>query len=224
MTAAEVLATLQKLGKPSTAAIYKRHGSGENVFGVLTSEIGKLVRKIKVDHALAIDLWKTGNAEARMLSLQIADPAQLTSSQAEAFLDDPHSHFNACYLSVLLARSPIVNEKMSAWMKSSKEQVREAGYALAAARLKQDPGAVSDSEAEKMLKTIEAEIHSSPNRARYTMNNAVIAVGVYKPSLRKKAVAAAKRIGKVEVDHGETGCKTPDAAAYIEKASKRKRC
>ena len=30
------------------------------------------------------------------------------------------------------------------------------------------------------------------------------------------------RIGKVEVDHGETYCKTPDAAPYIERASKRK--
>ena len=29
---------------------------------------------------------------------------------------------------------------------------------------------------------------------------------------------AAKRIGKVEVDHGETGCKTQDAVTYIQKA------
>jgi 3-methyladenine DNA glycosylase AlkD len=224
VTAAEILATLKKLGKPSTAAIYKRHGSGDNVYGVLTSEVGKLVRKIKVDHPLAMSLWKTGNAEARMLALQIADPGQLTTADAEAFLDDPNSHFNACYLSVLLARSPVVGEKLGAWMKSSREAVREAGYALAAARLKQDAGAVSDADAERMLKTIEAEIHGSPNRARHTMNNALIAIGVYKPSLRKKAIDAAKRIGKVEVDHGETGCKTPDAAATINKASKRKRC
>ena len=27
----------------------------------------------------------------------------------------------------------------------------------------------------------------------------------------------AKRIGKIEVDHGETGCQTPDAASYIKK-------
>jgi 3-methyladenine DNA glycosylase AlkD len=33
--------------------------------------------------------------------------------------------------------------------------------------------------------------------------------------LEKRAVAAAKRVGKVEVDHGETGCKTPDALEYI---------
>ena len=31
------------------------------------------------------------------------------------------------------------------------------------------------------------------------------------------ALAAAKRIGTVEVDHGETGCQTPDAGPYIRK-------
>ena len=75
-----------------------------------------------------------------------------------------------------------------------------------------------------MLATIEKEIHRSPNWARYAMNGALISIGVYKPTLRKKAIEAAKRIGKVEVDHGETYCKTPDAVPYIEKASKRKLC
>jgi hypothetical protein len=44
------------------------------------------------------------------------------------------------------------------------------------------------------------------------------------PSLRQKAIEAARRIAKVEVDHGETTCKTPDAVPYIEKAAKRKLC
>jgi len=35
-------------------------------------------------------------------------------------------------------------------------------------------------------------------------------------------LAAAKRIGKVEVDHGETSCKTPDASTYIRKAVARR--
>ena len=30
MNTVEILATLKKLGKPETAAIYKRHGSGDN--------------------------------------------------------------------------------------------------------------------------------------------------------------------------------------------------
>jgi predicted Ser/Thr protein kinase len=40
----------------------------------------------------------------------------------------------------------------------------------------------------------------------------------------EKAIEAAKRIGKVGVDHGETNCKTPNAVSYIEKTSNRKRC
>ena len=32
------------------------------------------------------------------------------------------------------------------------------------------------------------------------------------------ATAAAQRIGKVHIDYGDTACKTPDAASYIEKA------
>ena len=34
---------------------------------------------------------------------------------------------------------------------------------------------------------------------------------------REPLGAAARRIGTVEVDHGETGCKTPDAEPYIKK-------
>jgi hypothetical protein len=56
------------------------------------------------------------------------------------------------------------------------------------------------------------------------MNGALISIGIYKPALRKKAIEAARRMGKVDVDHGETNCKTPDAVSYIEKAAKGKRC
>ena len=66
--------------------------------------------------------------------------------------------------------------------------------------------------------TFEAEIHGAKNYTRYGMNNALISIGIRNPKLQKKAVAAAKRIGKVEVDHGQTSCKTPDAVPYIAKA------
>lgn len=223
MNTAEVLATLEKLGKPQTAAIYRRHGSGEHVFGVLTSEIAKLQKKIKVDHALAMELWKTGNAEARILALQVADPEKLTRSDAEGLVQDGPVRFVGPYLSGLLARSPIAAETMRAWMKSPDEFRREMGYAILAVRLRDDPDSITDVDAERVLATIEKEIHRSPNWARYAMNSALISIGVYKPALRKKAVDAARRIGKVDVDHGETNCKTPDAVPYIEKASQRKR-
>ncbi|MFM9963543.1 MAG: DNA alkylation repair protein [Planctomycetaceae bacterium] len=113
MNAQEILATLKKLGKPQTAAIYQRHGSGDNVFGVLTSELAKLQKKIKVDHALARELWKTENAEARVLALLVADPEKLTRADAERLLKDGPVHFVGCYLTGLLARSPIAERSRS---------------------------------------------------------------------------------------------------------------
>ena len=67
----------------------------------------------------------------------------------------------------------------------------------------------------------EREIHTRKNRVRYSTNNALIAIGARSSRLEKKALAIAKKIGRVEVDHGETGCKTPDAASYIPKARAR---
>ena len=224
MNAQEILSTLKKLGKPQTAAIYKRHLSGDNVFGVLTSEIAKLQKKIRVDHVLALELWKTGNAEARILALQVADPEKLTRTDADSLVKDGPVHFVGWYLSELVGRSPIAEETMRAWMKSPDEFAREMGYGIFGVRLKDDPSSVSDADAEKVLATIEKEIHRSPNWARYAMNGALISIGIFKPALRKKVIEAARRIGKVEVDHGETNCKTPNAVSYIEKASNRKRC
>lgn len=224
MNTKEILAHLKKLGKPQTVTIYKRHGSGDNVFGVLTSEIAKLQKKIKIDHELAQELWKTGNAEARILSLQVADPEQLTRTDADRLVNEGPVRFVGCYLAPLVARSPIADKTMRAWMKSKDESFREMGYGILGVRLRDDADSVSDADAEKVLATIEKEIHRSPNWARYAMNGALISIGVFKPALREQAIAAAKRIGDIKIDHGETYCKTPDAIPYIEKASKRKRC
>ncbi len=218
------MAALEAAGKPQTAEIYKRYGTGDNVFGTLTSEVGKLKKKIKIDHELAMELWDTGNAEARILALQIADPDKVTREDADRFVGAGQIRFTGCYLSDLLARAPVAEQTMSDWMASHEEYFREMGYAVYAVRLRNDADSISDADAHNVLATIETEIHQSPNWARYAMNGALIAIGVFKPTLREHATETARRIGKVHVDHGKTNCKTPEAVSYIEKASRRKVC
>jgi hypothetical protein len=55
------------------------------------------------------------------------------------------------------------------------------------------------------------------------MNGALIAIGVRNAALRAEAEAVAAKIGRVEVDHGETGCVTPEAIPYIARAWGRKK-
>src|SRR5256885_16659489 len=81
---------------------------------------------------------------------------------------------------------------------------------------------MKDAEVDRLLTKIEREIHRSKNRVRHSMNGALITIGLRDAAFEKKALAAAGRIGKVEVDHGDTACQTPDAAAYIRKTAARR--
>ena len=72
-------------------------------------------------------------------------------------------------------------------------------------------------EVRSLLKRIENEIDSAPNRVRYTMNGFVIAVGAYVKPLMKQAKATARKLGKVSVDMHGTSCKVPVALDYIGK-------
>jgi hypothetical protein len=49
------------------------------------------------------------------------------------------------------------------------------------------------------------------------MNGFVISLGTYVSSLTPAAMEAAKKIGKVEVNMGDTYCKVPSAPEYIRK-------
>jgi 3-methyladenine DNA glycosylase AlkD len=217
------MAQLEKLGTAQNVKIYKRHGSGDNVFGVSFANLNALQKRIKVDHALAEQLWETGNADARSLAILVADAEAVTAAWAEKWLKDIRYYLLADLYGGLVARSRVADAKMKKWMASKKEYVRQAGYVALCHRLKDAADSVPDEFCEQALSTIEVEIHNAPNRARHAMNMALIAIGIYKPALKAKAMAVARRIGKVEVDHGETGCKTPDAKTYIEKAIARKK-
>jgi hypothetical protein len=72
----------------------------------------------------------------------------------------------------------------------------------------------------ELLTKVVSEIHNQSNEVKTAMNGFVIALGSYLPELTKKAKAAAKKIGKVEVDQGNAACKTPDALADISKIDK----
>ena len=72
-------------------------------------------------------------------------------------------------------------------------------------------------EIKDLLGTIVKGIKGAQNRVGYTMNGFVIAVGTYVKPLLKEAKAAARQIGEVSVDVGETACNVPLATAYIEK-------
>lgn len=215
------MAQLEALGTEQNVKIYRRHGAGDNVFGVSYAELKKLKKKIGEDQDLAIALWNSGNSDARSLAMMVADPEELTPSVATQWMKDIIYPLHASEIANVMARAACGMAKMRQWRKQKSEFARATGYSILSCILKDDPDALEESECQRVLKEIESEIHRSPNHARHAMVMCVIAIGIYKTDLTEEAIEAGERIGDVEVDHGETSCQTPKIKPYINKALKR---
>lgn len=216
-----VMADLESAGNAENKKIYKQQGAGENVFGVSHSHLKKLRKKLGVDHELAIELWETGNSDARSLAMMVADPDEVSPTVATQWMKDVDYAVHGSEVAGVVALSPAGPSKMRQWRKQKSEFARATGYSMLACMLENDADAVEDMECVRILKDVEMEIHRSPNRARHSMVMAVIAIGVYKPDLSEEAIETGERIGDVQVDHGESSFKTPKIAPYINKTLKR---
>ena len=213
---AETMKALEKAGSAQTKKTYLRHGAVEPLFGVSFATLKALVKRIGVDQELARALWATGNYDARNLAVKVADPRQMTSTELDRWAKDKRTRMCAGYVAMLAVEGSHGTAKAKQWLGSSDKALREAGFNLLGQMAMIDE-TQPDAWFLGRLAEIEKSIHRATNGERYAMNGALIAIGCRNAALRKAATAAAKRIGKVEVDHGDTACKTPEAAATITK-------
>lgn len=218
-----VMARLEEMGTEQARKTYMRHGLGENTFGVSFANMKALAKEIKKDQALAEQLWETGNFEARNMATLIADPKKISAATLDAWVRSLNSHTLTDVLTSNLAgKTKFTRELMEMWIgEQDAEFVGRSGWQMLAliALSKEE---VPDELFEPYVAIIEARIHSSKNRIKEAMNSALIAIGGRNDALEEQAVAAAKRIGVVDVDHGDTACKTPDAVEYIRRMKERK--
>jgi len=220
-TAKSIMAELKKKGREQTRMIYGRHGNDpERAFGVSTADMKAIAKTIKGQQALACELYDTGIMDAMYLAGIVADGAQMTKKQLQAWANDASGHQMISEYTVpwVTVENPAARELALEWIKSKKEHLAASGWSTYAGlvSIKEDT-ALDLAEIENLLKTIVNEIHTAQNRVRYTMNTFVIAVGCYVKPLLKQAKAAAAQIGAVSVDMGETACKIPLATEYIAK-------
>src|SRR5436190_13057242 len=78
MGAKAILAELESMGSPSVKKVLLNHGIREPFYGVKIGDMKKIVKRIKTDYQLALDLYDTGNYDAMYLAGLIADDAKMT--------------------------------------------------------------------------------------------------------------------------------------------------
>ena len=217
----DVLSELEAAGTAQNRKVYARHGAAQPMFGVSYKELGRIGKPLKVDHELAVDLWRSGNHDARVLALRIADPSAMTVALALDWLADVNNYILVEALGKLVAQSPVARPISDRLRDDSDEWPASLGWFIVACSAEQAELWTAD-ELEALVRQINNEIDTRPNRVRHEMNGALIAIGLRDDALRRAVLATASEVCPVEVDHGETGCKTPDVAPYIERTLARR--
>mgnify|MGYP002145948961 CR=1 FL=1 len=80
MTASEIMKQLEKMGDAQTKKTFLRHGAQEPLFGVKIAELKTILKKTKKNHALSLELYKTGNSDAMYLAGLMADETKITEA------------------------------------------------------------------------------------------------------------------------------------------------
>src|SRR5215212_6112638 len=130
ITASELLDELQTLGTAQYRKTYARHGIGEPMYGVSYANLEALRKRIKIDQALAEQLWASGNHDARVLATMIADPRTIARATLELWAAQLGNHVLADAFAKLVAQTAEAHTLMADWLQSDDEWRSRAGWHL----------------------------------------------------------------------------------------------
>lgn len=220
-TVKSIVAVLQSKGSEQTRKTYSRHGIPvDRMFGVSIADLKVIAKGIKGNQQIALDLFETGNLDAMYLAGMVADGRKMTKSQLQDWAKRARGLGMVYEYAVpwVASESPYARELAMKWISSKDEHIASCGWSTYTGIVATTPDEQLDlNEISSLLGSIVREIKTAQNRVRYNMNAFVIAVGVYVKPLSREAKAAAKKIGEVHVDIGDTACQVPLATAYIQK-------
>jgi len=166
----------------------------EHALGVRMGDIQKLARQLGRDHALALELWKTGVYEAQMLSAYVDEPARVTAAQMDAqarAFDNWAICDTLCF--ALWVQTPHAFAKIRKWASGRDEYVKRASFALLASVALKDKTA-PDAQFLRGLTLIEKASTDERNFVKKAVNWALRGIGSRNRALNEAALALARQL------------------------------
>jgi len=195
MEAEEILQLLRKKASPGNVRGMARFGmSAQGRLGVSVPEMRRIARLAGKDHRLALALWKTGIAEARIVASMVAEPAKVTARQMETWVVGIDS-WDICdqVCGNLWDKTPLAWGKLRAWTRREEEFVRRAGFALIAYLAWHDKQA-ADARFVAVLPLIRRGAVDERNFVKKAVSWALRNIGKRNPALRRESLSLAKEL------------------------------
>ncbi len=213
MTPDDALAQLEALGDEKVRARNAKNGAGDNQYGVRLGDIRKLAKKIKVNHPLGMELWETGNIDARLLAILLVKPEEVPASEMNRMVRSATFAQVADWLNAYVVKKHPDKEPLrQKWMGAKDPMAARAGWNLTAERVAKDPAGL---DLPALLDRIETEMGAAPPEAQWTMNSCLAAIGIHLPEHRARALAIGEALGVYRDYPVSKGCTSPFAPIWI---------
>ncbi|MGE4426517.1 MAG: DNA alkylation repair protein [Solirubrobacteraceae bacterium] len=216
-TVAEVMAELAALEEPKIRKINERHGDDH---GVNLTKLRAVAKRLKTQHELARELWRTGDGAARLVAILICRPKAFERDELDVMLrraGTPKVH--DWLVNYVVRKNPHAEALRLAWFADPDPAVAGAGWALTAHRVAKDPDGL---DLDALLDTIEAEMREAPDRLQWAMNTCLAQIGIEHAEHRDRAVDIGERLEVLEDYPTPPNCTSPFAPIWIREIVRRR--
>jgi len=199
MSVNDVISQLKEKARLENVAGMARYGmTSENRLGISVPDMRKLAKETGKNHALALELWKTGIPEAQIVAALVGEPDKLTEEQMEDWVRDINS-WDVCdqVCMNLFEKSPLAWKKINDWSKREEEFVKRMAFALIACIAWHDKN-MEDVKFIELLPLIKRESTDERNFVKKAVSWALRHIGKRNQNLNKAAIKMAKEIGKID--------------------------
>ncbi|WP_050993068.1 DNA alkylation repair protein [Salinibacterium sp. PAMC 21357] len=204
------MAELATLEDPKVRAINERHGDDH---GVNLSKLRAIAKRLKTQHPLAVELWKTDDTPAQLVALLICRPEEFTADELDAMVRQARaSKVRDWLINYVVKKSPHFEELRVEWSADADAGVRSAGWALTAERARKN---ADDLDLPGLLDVVDAEMKDAPDRLQWEMNNTLAYIGIEHAELRARALEIGERLGVLKDYPTPPGCTSPYAPLWI---------
>lgn len=199
MNSVEIIKKLKSMANPKNLeGMTKFKIGGKNTLGISIPELRSLAKQIGKNHELALQLWRSGIHEAKILASMIDEADKVTEKQIDSWTKDFDS-WDVCDQTCmnLFARTKFANKKAIEYSKRKEEFVKRTAFALMACLAWQEKNADRDKELVKFFPIIKRESTDERNFVRKAVNWALRQIGKTNKNLRKEAIETADEILKI---------------------------
>lgn len=217
ITVPDVLTQLAALEDPKMRAANEKRGDDH---GINLSKLRALAKKVKTNHALAKELWETGETAPRLLALLICKPKEFTADELDAMLRETRApKVNDWFVNYIAKKSPLAEEMRQRWFDDADPTVAAAAWSLTSERVAKNPEGL---DLEDLLDRIERDMKDAPARPQWSMNETLAQIGIYHPHLRARALEIGERLQVLADYPTAPGCTSPFAPIWINEIVRRR--